>query len=117
MANDTLLRSALPRRQFLRFAGVGAAGLAGAALIGCGSDDDDDGGDAPAASNGGGTDLEQDQVRVGYLPITDASPLLVAHGNGTYESYGLEAPKPTLFRSWSSLAEAFQARQVDVATS
>ena len=107
------LQTALPRRQFLRFAGVGVAGLAGAALIGCGDDGDDE--STPTASSGdGGSALEQTQVRVGYLPITDASPLLVAHGRGIYEEEGLEAPRPTLFRSWSSLAEAFQARQVDV---
>ena len=110
------LRTALPRRRFLRLAGVGAAGLAGAALIGCGDDGDD--ATATAAPDGDGDAaggaLEQTQVRVGYLPITDASPLLAAHGRGIYADHGLDAPKPTLFRSWSSLAEAFQARQVDV---
>lgn len=115
MSDLTERSNSLARRQFLRLAGVGAAGLAGAALIGCGDDGDE--ATATAASGGDGAaggDLEQTQVRVGYLPITDASPLLAAHGQGIYADHGLEAPKPTLFRSWSSLAEAFQARQVDV---
>ena len=28
-------------------------------------------------------------VRIGYLPITDATPLLVAHGKGMFEAEGL----------------------------
>lgn len=52
-------------------------------------------------------------LRVGYLPITDAAPLLLAHGRGIYAEEGLEVERTTLFRGWSQLAEAFQARQVD----
>lgn len=44
----------ISRRRALQAAGVGAAGLAGAALIGCGDDDDDDGGGGGAAGGGGG---------------------------------------------------------------
>lgn len=53
-------------------------------------------------------------VRVGYLPITDATPLLVAHGKGFFEAEGLKAEKPVLFRSWSQIVEAFLAGQVNV---
>lgn len=53
-------------------------------------------------------------VRVGYLPITDATPLLVAHGKGFFEAEGLTAEKPVLFRSWSQIIEAFLAGQVNV---
>jgi NitT/TauT family transport system substrate-binding protein len=54
-------------------------------------------------------------LRVGYLPITDATPLLVAHHQGLFGAEGLEPERPTLFRSWAQIAEAFQAKQVDVA--
>jgi NitT/TauT family transport system substrate-binding protein len=53
-------------------------------------------------------------VRVGYLPITDATPLLVAHGERFFEAEGLRAEKPVLFRSWSQLVEAFLSGQVNV---
>jgi len=53
-------------------------------------------------------------LRIGYLPITDAAPLLLAHARGLYQDQGLEVDKPTLFRGWSQIAEAFQAGQVDV---
>lgn len=54
------------------------------------------------------------QVRIGYLPITDAAPLLLAHAKGFFQEQGLSVEQPVMFRSWSQLAEAFLARQVDV---
>ncbi|UYP18576.1 ABC transporter substrate-binding protein [Rhodococcus sp. Z13] len=54
------------------------------------------------------------QLRIGYLPITDAAPLLVAHGSGLYPQGIVDGAKPVLFRSWASLAEAFVSRRVDV---
>lgn len=59
----------------------------------------------------------QDQdapVRIGYLPITDATPLLVAHANGLFEAEGLKAEKPVLLRSWAQVIEAFISGQVNV---
>ena len=53
-------------------------------------------------------------VRIGYLPITDATPLLVAHHNKTYEAQGLTVEPPRMFRSWAQLVEAFIAGQVNV---
>jgi NitT/TauT family transport system substrate-binding protein len=55
-----------------------------------------------------------DPVRIGYLPITDASPLLVAHGKKLLEAQGLEVEAPKLFRSWAQIVEAFMAGQVNV---
>jgi NitT/TauT family transport system substrate-binding protein len=55
-----------------------------------------------------------DPVRIGYLPITDAAPLLIAHHQGFFEQAGIKAEQPRLFRSWSQLIEAFISGQVDV---
>lgn len=44
------------------------------------------------------------RAAIGYLPITDATPLLLAHAQGLYAAEGLEAGRPTLFRGWSQLA-------------
>lgn len=57
---------------------------------------------------------EPQALRIGYLPITDAAPLLVAHGRGQFEAEGVKPARPILFRSWPQVAEAFQAHQVDV---
>lgn len=53
-------------------------------------------------------------VRIGYLPITDATPLLVAHANGLFEAEGIQAERPVLLRSWAQLIEAFISGQVNV---
>jgi len=52
---------------------------------------------------------EDEVVRIGYLPITDATALLVAHGMGFFEDEGLKSEKPTLIRGWSPLVEGFAA--------
>lgn len=52
---------------------------------------------------------DDDVVRIGYLPITDATALLVAHGMGYFKDEGLTAERPTLMRGWSPLVESFAA--------
>ena len=58
--------------------------------------------------------LATDPVRIGYLPITDAAPLLIAHQQGLFDKAGVRAEQPRLFRSWAQLVEAFISGQVDV---
>lgn len=53
-------------------------------------------------------------LRIGYLPLTDAAPLLIAHSLGLYQKQGLEVEMPRLFRSWAQLVEAFLSGSVDV---
>lgn len=52
---------------------------------------------------------DDEVVRIGYLPITDATALLVAHGMGFFEEEGLKTEAPTLIRGWSPLVEGFAA--------
>ena len=52
-------------------------------------------------------------LRIGYLPITDATPLLVAHGKGFFEAEGIKAEKPVRLRSWAQVLEAFISGQVN----
>lgn len=107
----------MDRRRFLRIAGFAGLALSAPVLgAACGDDDDDDSTE-PTASGGNGTAtvaLETKTLKVGYLPITDATPLLIAHAKGYYKDAGLEVDQPTLFRSWPAIAEAFQAQQVDI---
>lgn len=104
------------RRDLLRLAaGTGVAVAASPLLAGCGSDDAPAGVGAPATTGpAAGAPPSLGTLRIGYLPITDASPLLIAHANGTFAAAGFDTPQPTLFRSWPNLVEAFQAGQVDV---
>ncbi|MGE4368053.1 MAG: ABC transporter substrate-binding protein [Burkholderiaceae bacterium] len=52
-------------------------------------------------------------LRIGYLPITDATPLLVAHANELWQKQGIPVEKPRMFRSWAQLVEAFLSGQVN----
>lgn len=63
----------------------------------------------PGMSLANMTPPDDEVVRIGYLPITDATALLVAHGMGFFEEEGLKSEKPTLIRGWSPLVEGFAA--------
>lgn len=51
----------------------------------------------------------QPAIRIGYLPITDATPLLVAHSLGYFQEEGLNVERPVMVRSWKILTESFLA--------
>ncbi len=86
----------ITRRHFLRSAaaGIAAMGLPLAA--------------EPAARTAVARAAEPDaELRIGYLPITDAAPLLIAHARGYFRDEGLKVAKPLRVRSWSTLSESF----------
>lgn len=91
----------MSRRDFLRLSALTGAGIAAPLLRA---------GDALAQSARG----DDVPVKIGYLPITDATPLLVAHARKLFEAEGLRTEAPRLFRSWAQIVEAFVAGQVNV---
>lgn len=91
----------LTRRDMLRLSALATAGVAAPLLAA---------GDARAQAFKG----DDQPVKIGYLPITDATPLLVAHGRGLFEKEGLKVEAPRLFRSWAQIVEAFVSGQVNV---
>ena len=66
------------------------------------------------AASAWGAPPKDEVVRIGYLPITDATALLVAHEKGFFAAEGLESERPTLMRSWSSLVEAFASHKFNL---
>ena len=36
-------------------------------------------------------------LKIGYLPITDATPLLIGHAKGFFEEEGLRVERPSVF--------------------
>ena len=99
---DPLFRSVLGtgvnRRELLQT----AAGLAAAS------------GAFPAASYA--QDKQFDPVvKIGYLPITDAAALLIAHEKGFLKREGLDSVRPTLIRSWEQLVEGFESHRFNLA--
>jgi len=91
----------MTRRDFLRVSALTGAAAASQLLFA---------GDALAQRFKG----DDQPVKIGYLPITDAAPLLVAHGRKLFEAQGLKTEAPRLFRSWAQIIEAFVSGQVNV---
>lgn len=91
--DDDYFRSDFTRRTTLDMMAAGA--LAGATSL------------VPGLSSLAQAAPEDEVVRIGYIPITDATSLLTAHGMGYFKDEGLEADRPTLIRGWSPLVEAF----------
>lgn len=53
-------------------------------------------------------------IKIGYIPITDAAALLVAHELGFFKKEGIDSVRPTLIRGWSPLVEAFSAHRFNL---
>ncbi|MBB6645238.1 ABC transporter substrate-binding protein [Halobellus sp. MBLA0160] len=82
------------------------SGLASLAAAGIG---------ATAGCLGGGGGSGPPTAEIGYIPITDASPLLAGYANDHFADHDVDVAEPTLFRGWADLAEAFLAGEVNVA--
>ena len=91
---DYLQAHEMSRRDFLMDM-LAAGGMAAAGLM------------SPSMLSAAAQSADDEVVRIGYLPITDATSLLVAHAMGYFEEEGLKTEKPTLIRGWSPLVEAF----------
>ncbi|MFG3816268.1 ABC transporter substrate-binding protein [Limnothrix redekei] len=94
----------LTRRQWLHLTGLFAtsAGLAGA-LSGCQTGWID-----RALST------QEPRLKIGYLPITDSSPLLAAQEKGFYAHEDLDVAPIQRYRSWDAIAQAFMRREVNL---
>ncbi len=57
---------------------------------------------------------KEEPLRIGYLPITDSTPLLIAHAMGYFQDEGLKVERPIMLRSWSALLESFLSGKFDV---
>ncbi|MFN7255807.1 MAG: ABC transporter substrate-binding protein [Microcystis sp.] len=99
--HDNCACCGMSRRDFLKLSALFTSSF-GAAIAA-------DSGNLPVHAN-----AKDQPVKIGYLPITDAAPLLVAHSRKLYQAEGLTAEQPRLFRSWAQIVEAFLARQVNV---
>lgn len=93
---DSILSKKITRRSFLKGLGASAAAasLAPGFLSSCAR--------------------QTNELSIGYIPITDAAPLLAAHGLGYFQEEGLNVKEPVLIRSWSGLVEAFLSGKVNV---
>ena len=89
--------NSISRRNFLKTA-MGTAGIAACSPMGFPS---------LAAA-------KKRPLKLGYLPITDATPLLVAYSLGYFSHEGLEVERPVMVRSWNILTESFLTGKFDL---
>jgi NitT/TauT family transport system substrate-binding protein len=105
----------LSRRDFVRLSALGTfsmSALGGLLSFGCGKE-----ASTPAVGEttaGASLVTSEPSLRIGYLPITDATPLLVGHAQGLFAGEGLTVEKPVLMRGWPEVAEAFLAGQFNL---
>ncbi|PSB26326.1 CmpA/NrtA family ABC transporter substrate-binding protein [Stenomitos frigidus] len=95
------------RRKFIYTAGVAALGSA--AIKGCASAPSTSGGASPvaspAAATGGGGGLETTEVRLGFIPIFEAAPLIIAKEKGFFEKHGVKDAMVIKQSSWGVLRD------------
>lgn len=105
------------RRRFLRSAmwlAAGAAmGPALAALAGCGAAP----GRTPAPSPAAPArlaDVEKSTLTIGFIPITCATPIIMAHPLGFYKKHGLDVTVKK-YGGWAEIRDAAIAGEIDAA--
>lgn len=62
----------------------------------------------------GNAKYNKPSFNIGYLPITDATPLLIAHALGYFSQEGLTVERPVMVRSWKVLTESFLTGKFDL---
>lgn len=101
--------SQISRRKFIVTASVTAAGAI--ALKGCAGNPPETGGQtsspvaSPAVNVGGGEGPETTTARIGYIPIFESAPLIVALEKGFYAKYGMTDVQVLKQSSWGSLRD------------
>jgi nitrate/nitrite transport system substrate-binding protein len=105
------METPLDRRRFLQFGGgVAAASVAGALLAACGSDDGDK--VAAATTTTAKAVGPPKKVTLGFIALTDCSPLIIGKEKGFYAERGLDV---TLVKqaSWPATRDNLLSGQID----
>jgi len=59
--------------------------------------------------------LEKVNLEIGFIPLTDCAPLVVAKEKGFFEKYGLDEVTLSREPSWKAIAEGIATRRLDAA--
>jgi nitrate/nitrite transport system ATP-binding protein len=70
---------------------------------------------AVAAVAGIGKGVEQSTITLGYVPTTNAAPLIIAKEKGFFQKYGITNVNLLPERSWSAIAEGTASGRFDAA--
>ncbi len=104
---DSIRNSSTTRREFMRNMAVGAALVA---LASCGGNEPvtEDVPDEPVDASG----LEKTDLRIGFIPITCATPIIMSEPLGFYEKYGFNA-EVVKMPSWGAVRDSAIAGELD----
>jgi NitT/TauT family transport system substrate-binding protein len=96
--NDEAAKKTVTRREFLcASAAMGASALlAGQSIL-------------PVSAQ-----AAEKKVKSCYLPIADATPIILAHELGYYKEQGLASDRPMLIRGWPAMAKTFTEKKVNL---
>ncbi|NER83234.1 MAG: ABC transporter substrate-binding protein, partial [Leptolyngbya sp. SIO1D8] len=107
--SDSIRNSQVTRREFLRNMAVGAALVTLASCGGGGSEPAaEDTPDEPVSTEG----LEKTDLRIGFIPITCATPIIMSEPLGFYEKYGFNA-EVVKMPSWGAVRDSAIAGELD----
>ena len=101
MSDKTRVVKALSRRKFLRTSGVVAGGLLLPALTN-------------AVWAAGSDTPESKVVKVGFIPLTDCAPLIIAAVKGFDKQYGIQI-QPQKQASWAAVRDKLLSGELDAA--
>lgn len=106
--NDAIRNSSFTRREFLKNLAIGAALVT---LSNCGGKPEE-----PAAIDDGApvdtSNLEKTDLKIGFIPITCATPIIMAEPLGFYSKYGFNA-EVVKMPSWGAVRDSAIAGELD----
>ncbi len=108
---DAMRVEGFSRRQFLRNVAIGAALVT---LANCSNTTEttetpEAGGDAPPPD---AADIEKRDIKVGFIPITCATPIIMSEPLGFYQKYGLNA-QVVKMPNWAAVRDSAIAGELD----
>ncbi|MGY6530145.1 MAG: CmpA/NrtA family ABC transporter substrate-binding protein [Cyanobacterium sp.] len=106
---DAIRNGEISRRKFLQNVAIGAALVTLVNACGNGGGDTVVDPDAPPADV---SDLEKTDLRVGFIPITCATPIIMSEPLGFYEKYGLNT-QVVKMPSWGAVRDSAIAGELD----
>ena len=107
--SDAKRISNVTRREFLRNIAVGAALVT---LANCTPSPDSEAPSATDESTAAPENLEKTKLRIGFIPITCATPIIMSEPLGFYKKYGLDA-EVVKMPSWGAVRDSAIAGELD----
>ena len=104
--SDTIRNSQFTRRDFLRKVAIGAALVTMASCVHQGKPTQ------TSIPSSAATNVEKTELKVGFIPITCATPIIMAELLGFYKKYGLNV-KLVKMPSWAAVRDSAIAGELD----